>query len=351
MGIAVDSVGIIYVTGATSINLNVVDPFQALNGGGYDAFVMKIDPSQPESQQRIYVTHLGGSGNDYGNAIAIDSAGNAYITGTTVSTNFPIGSALQPISGGSGDVFVTKLSPCACTPSGSNVSVDLGNSIELTFDSVVYAGETTVTTSTTPPTPQSGFDVNGTYYDISTTATFSGFVTVTLPYDPATVPDPFALRLLHYDETLDTWVDVTQSVDTGNFTITGVVSSFSEFAVGRPVRRFSGFLPPIKKDGSSIFRFGSTVPVKFQLKDDSGAFITNATARIYIAKVSNGIIGTQQEGVSTNAPDAGNTFRYDSTNNQYVFNLGTKSLSQGTWHILVTLDDKVSYTVLISLDK
>jgi hypothetical protein len=42
-------------------------------------------------------------------------------------------------------------------------------------------------------------------------------------------------------------------------------------------------------------------------------------------------------------------FRYDSTSNQYIFNLGTKSLSRGTWQIKVVLDDGTTKTVLISL--
>jgi hypothetical protein len=59
-----------------------------------------------------YSTYLGGSGSDEGRGIAVDSSGNAYVTGTTLSTNFPTANPLQPTYGGSTyDAFVTKFNP------------------------------------------------------------------------------------------------------------------------------------------------------------------------------------------------------------------------------------------------
>ncbi len=111
----------------------------------------------------------------------------------------------------------------------------------------------------------------------------------------------------------------------------------------------SGILQPINADGSSIFKLGNTIPVKFQLWDAGGNFITNAVAKIYVAKISDGIIGTEMEANSTSNATTGNLFRYDSTSNQYIFNLGTKTLSTGTWQIRIELDDGTSKTVTIGL--
>ena len=115
-GIAVDSAGNAYVTGSTrSTNFPTVNPFQATNHsqmGGMNAFVTKINQL---GSAVVYSSYLGGSdstfgGGDSGTGIAVDSAGQAYVTGTTTSTDFPTINALQPsYGGGITDVFVTKI--------------------------------------------------------------------------------------------------------------------------------------------------------------------------------------------------------------------------------------------------
>jgi len=108
-GIAVDSSGNAYVTGRTySDNFPTASPLQATGGGAYeDAFVAKLNAA---GSALVYSTYLGGSGNDYGYGIAVDSFGNAYVTGYTNSTNFPTASPVQATNGGgSYDVFVAKL--------------------------------------------------------------------------------------------------------------------------------------------------------------------------------------------------------------------------------------------------
>ena len=109
---------------------------------------------------------------------------------------------------------------------------------------------------------------------------------------------------------------------------------------------WSGFLQPINVDGSSVFKLGSTVPVKFQLTGASGA-ITNASANLTVAQISSNVTGSDVEAVSTSAATTGNAFRYDSGG--YIFNLSTKPLSKGTWQLKVDLHDGVSRIVDISL--
>jgi predicted extracellular nuclease len=108
------------------------------------------------------------------------------------------------------------------------------------------------------------------------------------------------------------------------------------------------FRQPINGDGSSIFKLGRTVPVKFGLTDAS-AGIADLVAHLFVSKVSNGIEGTYVEAISTSTADSGNTFRYDPVEGQYIFNLATSSLSQGTWALRADLGDGVLHTVHISL--
>ncbi|MBI4479698.1 MAG: SBBP repeat-containing protein [Acidobacteria bacterium] len=118
-GIAVGGDGTAYVTGYTlSTNFQIVNGFQRNYAGGfcvdqgflvpcYDAFVARVSSN---GAALTYSTYLGGDGDDIANGIALDSLGNAYITGTTISTNFPVAKALQATFGGVQDGFLTKLS-------------------------------------------------------------------------------------------------------------------------------------------------------------------------------------------------------------------------------------------------
>jgi len=125
--IAVDPVGNAYVTGGTtSLDFPVLNAFQTTNHGLTDAFVTKLNPN---ATLLVYSSYLGGSkraessaateGGDVGVDIALDPAGNAYITGYTSSLNFPTTpGSFQPNPGGGdcfigepcGDAFVTKIS-------------------------------------------------------------------------------------------------------------------------------------------------------------------------------------------------------------------------------------------------
>ena len=113
-GIAVDGAGQAYVTGYTEsadFPASLGPGYDTSYNGGYhgDAFVIKLDAAGTALR---YATFLGGSGDDWGSGIAVDGAGQAYITGTTYSADFP--ASLGPgydtsFNGTDSDAFVVKL--------------------------------------------------------------------------------------------------------------------------------------------------------------------------------------------------------------------------------------------------
>jgi hypothetical protein len=161
-GIAVDAAGNAYVTGHTnSIDFPTANPLQATcallptGAPGIEdcdtAFVAKLNPA---GSALVYSTYLGGSGSDGGTGIAVDAAGNAYVTGETASTDFPTANPLQPSLGGAEDAFVAKLNPAGSalvysTYLGGN-SDDSGSGIAV--DGAGNAYVTGSTTSTDFPT-------------------------------------------------------------------------------------------------------------------------------------------------------------------------------------------------------
>ena len=114
--IALAGDGSVFLTGNTvSADFpTTVGSVQPASGGGVDAFVVKLNPT---FTARVYSTFLGGAGNDAGRGIAVDAAGNAYVTGFTTSANFPTTTgAFQetPPAGepaGTANAFVVKLNP------------------------------------------------------------------------------------------------------------------------------------------------------------------------------------------------------------------------------------------------
>jgi uncharacterized repeat protein (TIGR01451 family) len=148
------------------------------------------------------------------------------------------GSVTNAAGGDGSDIGAFEVQP-PNTPPGSNVSTELegGDStpggVTVTFSNVTASGNTTLTTSTNGPALPGGFQLGTppTYYDISTTATYTGRVTVCINYGNVSFPNANKLKLLHYDNTANQWVNVTTSKDTVNHIICGLVSSLSPFVV------------------------------------------------------------------------------------------------------------------------
>jgi len=112
-GIAVDGAGGAYVAGFTysSDFPTTSGAFGTVYNNGGDAFVARINTNASGTASLTYGTYLGGGGADVANAIAVDAAGNAYVTGSTGSADFPtMGAAQGTLASASGNnAFVSKL--------------------------------------------------------------------------------------------------------------------------------------------------------------------------------------------------------------------------------------------------
>ena len=162
-GIAVDNSGNAYVTGYTASTdfPTTVGVFDTILNGNYDAYVTKLNPS---GTGIVYSTYLGGSDSDYGYAIAVDTGGNAYVTGFTYSTNFPTTDGAFERNPHGYDVYVTKLN---ATGTGLAYSTFLGYgygySIAVNNNGNAYV--TGYTIASNFPTTTGAFDTTYDNYD------------------------------------------------------------------------------------------------------------------------------------------------------------------------------------------
>ncbi len=165
-GISVDAAGSAYATGSTDSRNFPTTPGafdRTFNGWAGDAFVTKLNR---RGSALVYSTYLGGRDGQFGSGIAVDAAGNAYVTGATGSRNFPTtsGAFAAAFNGGAQDAFVTKLD---WTGSDLLYSTYLGGSDDefeefgrgIAVDAIGRAYVTGVTGSSDFPTTPGAFDM------------------------------------------------------------------------------------------------------------------------------------------------------------------------------------------------
>jgi hypothetical protein len=148
----------------------------------------------------------------------------------------------------------------------------------------------------------------------------------------------------------------TNGVGTFSWTATATDkagNSISQTGTYKVVYRFDGFLQPINDTAhqvgtsTSVFKSGSTVPVKFQLKKSDGTVVQSPTAPVWLTPVKGGAMSLPvDETAQTVSADSGSTFRYDT--GQYIYNWKTGT-GGNYWQIGAKLDDGQIYYVNLGL--
>jgi hypothetical protein len=128
-GISMDSQGRVLVTGFTispDLPVTAATAIQPTYGGNGDVFVAIFDPTKQGQQSLPYATFLGGSQGEVGYAVVEDNTGYLYVTGYTLSPDFPVQNAIQPNWGGGIDMFLTRFNPAVAGPAGVDYSTYIG---------------------------------------------------------------------------------------------------------------------------------------------------------------------------------------------------------------------------------
>lgn len=158
--VAVDSGGSAYLVGSTSSTDYPVTAgaFDTSQNGAFDVFVTKVNAA---GSALVYSTFLGGSGFDSGSGIAVDAAGNAYVTGGAGSTNFPTTPGAFSVIADGSDAFIAKLNAAG---SALVYSTTLGGSAgeganAIAIDAAGQAWVTGITSSVDFPLSDDAFGV------------------------------------------------------------------------------------------------------------------------------------------------------------------------------------------------
>ncbi|MFC1977224.1 leucine-rich repeat domain-containing protein [Chloroflexota bacterium] len=214
------------------------------------------------------------------------------------------------------------------TPPGDNIVIsDNYSGVTLEFTSVNQSGITSILVSgENHGDNTTEFLFLDKYYDINTEASYSGNITIMIAYADTdmTLEEEEALRLYHWNGAA--WEDVTVlPVDTEGNLITGIVTSFSWFAVGTGPQ--ITWLPPLATSEVYIVQDGSTVPIKFQLTDLNGNPVGDASVMVTVTR----------DGDSDGLPVLSKFA--DFKGNHYHLNVKTKGLEPGEYTVSVSVPD------------
>lgn len=300
--------GTTFGLGSTTVNCTATDEHENQSTTHFDVVVQ--DTTAPDVTVPSNITAEATSG--AGATVTYDGASATdLVDGAITPTCDPASGSTFPL----GDTTVT----CSATDAHHNTG---SNSFTVTVQDTTGPELTLPSSITKTATSAAGATVS---YEASATDLVDGAVT------PVCAPASGSLFSLGKTTVSCTATDSHENGSTGTFVVSVIAP-------------WNGILQPINSNGSSVFKLGSTVPVKF-------ASFPGLTATLKVTQADSTPDGTYVEPVNSNPADSGWVFRYDSTAGQYIYNLGTKNLSAGDWYLHIDLGDGVDHVVKFSLKK
>ncbi|MBI3210648.1 MAG: hypothetical protein HYZ37_17315 [Candidatus Solibacter usitatus] len=275
-------------------------------------------------------THLPLSGSPVMNVIPVASCTD--VSGVPITTDQRGVARPQTLACDIGSVEAAA----GATPIGSGISTQPVDSttgstpLSLTFSNVTTAGTTYLTTSPTGTPPPSGFKLGNppVYYELNTTAKFSGPVTVCLNYTGVSFGNESTVQLYHLESGL--WVNTTVSLDTVNNVVCGTVTSFSPFAAVES--SYAAAVQSPLSPGTSVFKANrGAIPLKFALSFNGVPTCQLPAAKLAVTRVSGGTPGPVDPSQFATPANTGAEFRIDTAACQYVYSLSASSLGVGTY--------------------
>jgi hypothetical protein len=230
-------------------------------------------------------------------------------------------------------------------PNGNPVVVPLDDGtgttpVTMTFDTVTGSGTSSLTESDTGTAVPDGFQLGlpTVYFDISTTATFTGSIEVCISYAGITFVGT-AHRLFHYDSIVG-WEDITTSDDIVTEVICGLTDSLSPFVIVEQSFSFSGFFGPKAPPQFNDAKAGDTIGVQFGMGGDAGLSIfADGTPTSTQVDCATGVV------IGTPAATTG-TLKYNRRTARYTYNWATDATWKGTCRELTfTFQDGSTATV------
>ena len=200
-GIGHDGNGLVYIGGTTeTTDLTLVGtPYQATEGGGQDLFLAIVNPKLSGSSQIVYVTYIGGAEDETFGAMSVSASGDVYMTGSTISGNFPLQNAAQSTLGGSNalsDAFVLEFDSSQTLVYSTffgGSDADTGNAISVASNGWIWIAGDTQSTDLTVSTSS---------FQQSLIGQQNMFIAVFDPSRSGTATDVWAIYMggTHWDE-------------------------------------------------------------------------------------------------------------------------------------------------------